>query len=240
MPSTDEHIQRLQEELSTLKCDLSHRLEKLEGARKKPVALGGRLLDIFAQALVPIISGAVILLLGYAAKDSVDQALRREQLHLAYAEKMQQLLVQLRAPDASRESAEAAALTLATFGAPAVPPLVNALQYEGNTALAAESGLRGLALTAPEAACQTLERVLTNRTRLFRWETHLRSLRLLGDLDCRSALPTLQNYRSRLAAARAEDQFKSYAALLHPESRPDQDNLTQLRDALDQSLLLLR
>lgn len=240
MSSTDERLQQLQADLSCLRATHGERLEKLEGGKKKSSSLGGRLLDILAQALVPIISGAVILLLGFAFKDSVDQALRREQLNLSYAEKMQQLLVQLRAPDASRESAEAAALTLATFGAPAVPPLVNALQYEGVTALAAESGLRGLALTAPEAACQTLEKLLTNRTRLFRWETHLRAIRLLGDLDCRGALPSLRSYQTRLPATGADDQLQSYAALLHPESHPNQDNLSQIRAALDQTLALLR
>lgn len=240
MPSTEEHLQQLQNELDSLKITFGERLGKLEETNKTPSSLRERLLDILAQALVPIISGVVILLLGFAFKDSVDQALQREQLNLSYAEKMQQLLMQLRASDASRESAEAAALTLSTFGAPAVPPLVNALQYEGVTALAAESGLRGLALTAPEAACRTLEKVLSNRTRLFRWETHLRAIRLLGDLDCRDSLPALRSYQTRLTVAKANDQFQSYAALLHPQSHPDPDNMAQLRATLAQSLALLK
>jgi hypothetical protein len=230
----------LKAQLEILKSGLGERLDKLEGQKKKPTTLGQRLLDILAQALVPIISGGVILLLGYGLKDSVDQALRREQLNLSYASQMQELLEKMRAPGATREQAEAAAQVLATFGNPAVAPLVSELQFEGLRSLAAEGALRTMALTTAESACEVLPRVLDNRSRLYDWQTHQRAIRLLGDLECSGAAEGLRTYRQQVADARPEDGYQGYARLLRSDAHLDRDSVGQVLGALDQTLEILK
>ncbi len=240
MTAPDDRWCELRGELAALRSSLTERIEKLESpSPKEPPSLRQRLLDLLAQALVPIISGAVILLLGYAVKDSVDQALRREQLHLSYVSQMQELLEKMRTPAVTREQAESAAIVLATFGPPAAAPLVNELQFEGVRALAAQSGLRTMALIAPEKACELLTRILTNRSRLYRWETHKRAIALLGDLECTQATATLEDYHRTYRKALGEDAYRSLDELIARDSRLDRDSMDQIGKTLDETLAIL-
>src|SRR5919109_919138 len=75
------------------------------------------------QALSPIL----LALVGLYFTDTVRNGFERQQLQLANASGMQGLLVQLLGPNVSQIDAHAAAATLASFGPPAVAPLVSAL-----------------------------------------------------------------------------------------------------------------
>ncbi len=241
MPSTDVRLLRLEADLERLKPTLAQRIERLEEKVKKGESFGKQLLKLLGQALVPVISGAVILILGYAVKDSVDQALARQQLQLSYATEMQELLEKMSATNATREQVEAAALVLATFGENAVVPLINELQLEGSIrALAAESGLRAMALMETSQHCNVLVKILSSRSRLYRWETHRRVIRLLGDLDCRDAVETLQEYEKLISKSEKQNGFKDYTAILRRDSSLNIDSIQQIKKTLGNTMEVLR
>lgn len=241
MALIEDRIARLETEMGHLKPSLNERVERLEGVIKQEIPLSRQVLEILGKYLLPIISSIVIIVLGYWLKDSVDQALARQQLQLSYATEMQELLEKMSAPGAPRSRIEAAALVLATFGAHAVVPLTNELQLEGSLrASAAESGLRAMALTESGQACRILDKVLTNRTRLYRWETHRRVIRLLGDLHCRDSIPALSDYRDLIAEADHDDAaLERYRSNLRRDSVPERDSIHQIRSTLQRSLGLL-
>jgi hypothetical protein len=241
LASLDERIKHLEAELEQLKPSLNERVERLERGLKQYKKIGMRLLEIFGQSLIPIISGGIILLLGYWVKDSVDQALARQQLRLSYVTEMQELIEKMSEPGASRAQIEAAALVLATFGEPAVVPLINELQIEGSVrALAAESGLRAMALTAPSGACKILRKVLDNRTRLYHWKTHQRVIGLLGDIGCKDTLPTLNDYKNMIDNAGKENNLLAYHSILRRDQLPDTDSIEQIQQSLVQTLGVLK
>jgi hypothetical protein len=237
-PSKDDRLARLEREWDRLKPSLTDRIESLEyqiGKRKS----SGRLAWI-GQALTPIISGLVIMVFGYFLKDSVDQAIARQRLELGYAKEMQMMILEMNKRDATRNQIDAAALVLATFGEHAVVPLMNALQDEGsNRALAADKGLRALALTGKERTCDVLQEVLTNRTRQYLWQTHRRVIKLLGELNCQDALSVLNNYQGLISEAELEPGLSAYRSVVRRDSLPDRDSIRQIREALESTLELL-
>lgn len=238
--SVDARLAWLENELTELKPSLAQRIERLEKELPQKKTVGELLLDLLSQVAVPIISGLVILILGYAIKDSVDQALARQQLQLAYASEMQPLIEQMSKPGASLAEIESAALMLATFGDHAAVPLVNQLQHEGSLrALGAETGLRAMALGEPARACLVLERMIDNRTRLYGWETHQRAIRLLGDLRCESAMESLQAYQRLLVGMDDEALLPRYRAILRRDSAPGRDSIALIRETLQRSLEVL-
>ncbi len=241
MALVEDRIARLEADMARLKPSLNERLERLEGAVKQKVPIGRQLLEMLGKYLIPIISSAVILLLGYWIKDSVDHALKRQQLQLSYATEMQVLLEKMSASGAPRSQIEAAALVLTTFGEHAVVPLTNELQLEDSLrAPAAENGLRAMALTESGRACHILEKVLANRTRLYRWETHRRVIRLLGDLHCRDSLPLLKEYQELITEADRDDAgLDKYRLRLRRDSTPGRDSIKQVSIAAERSLELL-
>jgi hypothetical protein len=243
MPTPDDHWCELKGELNVLRHSLTERIEKLENvedaATEVPQTSVQRLWELLSPSLVPIISGAVILALGYAVKDSVDQALAREQLNLSYVSQMQELLEKIRSPGVTREQAGSAAVVLASFGARAAPHLVNELQFEGVRALAAQSGLQAMTLIAPGKACEPLVRVITNRSRLYHWETHKRAIELLGDLECSGDAAVVTAYRQDFERALGQEDYQSYAILFSRDSQLNRDSMSQISDALQNTVEIL-
>jgi hypothetical protein len=100
---------------------------------------------------------------------------------------------------------------------------------------AAERALRAVGLTAPEAVCLPLVKVVDNRSGRFTWLTHLSSLRLLGDLECDQARPALSRYRQLLAAVTSPEKLSLLETVIDQSVPPDMDSVQQLRSELDRA-----
>ena len=110
----------------------------------------------------------MVLVFGFMLKDSVDQALNRRQLELSAASEIQHLVE--KTASSNLTEARAAAVTLASFGDFAAVALARALQDAGTgSAIAAEDGLRSLALTGSEEAWEALLQRRQQQWERWRW-----------------------------------------------------------------------
>jgi hypothetical protein len=233
---------RLEAEVAALKPSLAERLEKLEQANAAVTEDGlkpwwQRLLGWLGDEGPKFVTAVVLLVLGYWIKDSVDEAIKHQQLQLDFTKQMQSQLEILGDPASDKEKLERAATLVATYGAPAILPLLNELRYEGLRASAAERGLALLALSDPDALCRVLPRVLTNRTGQFTWSTHLRVIRLIGESGCTKAAAGLAEYLTQVRTARTGASTTPYFDLV--VDRPTPDQFDQLESALNRSLLII-
>jgi hypothetical protein len=147
----------------------------------------------------PFAVALLVAWLGFALKDSVDQALAREELHLTSVSEMQGLLSTLRKADVTKEDASAAALTLAAFGHYAIPSLMITLaEADDVRAPAAEEGLEAIGASEPEAVCKRLQTQIAERSGRHHYMTHIAALRLLGNIPCPAALPAVTAYRAEV------------------------------------------
>lgn len=210
-PSRDEAVQlaedrllRLEAELDRLRPSLSERLDRLErGAAERPRTGLRAFVAWMGPALPQLITAIVVLGVGWAVKDSVDVALKREQLTLSYAKEMKDLLAAMDQDGASVGEVSRAAVTLAGFGPAAIMPLLNELGAGGNRALGAERGLRSIAFTSPDAVCALLPRVMASAVKPLEWEAQASCARLLAAGGCLAALPLLERQRAVLDRARS-------------------------------------
>jgi hypothetical protein len=164
-------------------------------------------------ALTPLISGVVVAAVGYYLTGSVTNALNREQLNLSNVTEMRALLLSLQGP--KPEEWQAAAFTLSAFGVPAVPPLISALTVGDEVRSPyIETALRGIGLSHPAAVCTPMTAVLDNHTGRFTWLMHKSAIRLIGDLECRDAVPVLRRYAAVIDKARAAGDVDLYSAMV--------------------------
>lgn len=200
---------------------LEERLARLEAgsaAPPPPRTWPARFAGWMGAELPKLLGAVVILVLGFALKDSVDLAIKQRQLDLSYTKEMQGLLQQLygQGREAGRAPTEAelrsAAILLAAYGEPALPGLLSALRGSGLDALAAAEGLNALALREPGPVCAALPRVLGLR-RQYPWQSHELAVQMLGQHGCRAAGPALRRYQALLDAAVA-GRPQAYEALL--------------------------
>ena len=204
MTAQEERLTRIELELERLRPSLHDRLEKLEKAADQPAKKGlARVLAWMGPALPQLITSLVILFVGLKVKDSVDLAIKQQQLQLSYVKEMKEQLVAMAATDAGLDAVERAAVLVAAFGQPAVMPLMNELRYGGNRALGAEAGLRSLAFMSPDAVCQIVPRVVASPARMLGWEGQMVAARVLAAADCAKALPLLREQERLLTDARA-------------------------------------
>lgn len=168
--------------------------------------------------LPKLLGAAVVLVLGFALKDSVDLAIKQRQLDLSYTKEMQGLLQQLygQGREAGRAPTEAelksAAVLLAAYGEPALPGLLSVLRGGSIDMLAAAEGLNALALREPGPVCAALPRVLGLR-RQYEWQAHELVVQMLGQHGCRAARAALGRYLVLVDAA-AAGRPQAYEALL--------------------------
>ncbi len=212
------------------------RLAKIEADLK---ALKPRQKDLWEklQVLIPLASAVLVAVVGYFLTGSVNNAIQRQQLQLSNVKEMRDLLVQITSSDQAQ--AEAAAFTLAAFGRPAAPPLMAALVAGGEVrGPAAETALRAIGLNDPDAVCGPARRIVDNRTGRFSWLAHIAAMRLLGDLDCREALPSVEAYARALADDSSD--LERFARHFSSEPPPDGDAAQQLKDQTEQTLRMLR
>jgi hypothetical protein len=202
----EERLEKLEAAVEGLKPTLHERLERLEKTAKAPAPKGLKGFAVWmGPALPQLIGSAVILVLGLWVKDSVDLAIKQKTLQLSYAKEMKEQLDAMAANGADLGSVERAAVVVATYGTPAIMPLMNELRQGGNRALGAEAGLRSLAFMIPADVCDAVPRVAASPGRVLGVEGHMASARILAAGGCRSALPMLREHERLLQRARAQD-----------------------------------
>jgi hypothetical protein len=130
----------------------------------------------------------------------IETALKERELHLENVKDMQEIMVQFHT--ANDQTVMSSALALGAHGRYAAVPLIQELQA-GTVGhrTAAEAGLRAAAAIDHDVVCRQLSGVIDNRTRLYQFEVHESSARLLADLECVAAVDVLSRYKARLAAA---------------------------------------
>jgi hypothetical protein len=190
--------------------------EKLEG---KQGALAW-ILDVL-KTLLPSI---VLALIGFALKDTVDQALREREIQLEAVKEMEKLAPDLQKNDLVRIDAQAKAAQLAAFGRYSVPFFVNILEVGNqNAALGAEDGLRMVARSDPETVCSSLQAVIRSRSGLYHWQTHLAALKILGQTGCTQACKDVAGYRAGMNTAA---NFANWVSAPAPE-QTEYDKVSQ-------------
>jgi len=215
MSAPDERLTRIEAELDRLRPTLCERLDKLERTADKPPAKGiTRFVAWMGPALPQLIGGAVLLAIAFWVKDSVDLAIRQQQLQLSYATEMKEQLETMAKDKATLDEVERAAVLVAGFGQPAVLPLMNELRHSGNRTLGAEAGLRSLAFMHPEAVCGLVLRVMKSPTRTLGWEGQMVASRTLAAASCASALPELGKHQRVVCKAVQDGDKQGLSALV--------------------------
>ena len=69
-----------------------------------------------------------------------------------------------------------------------------------NAGVGAEDGLRMVARSEPAVVCAGLQTVIRNRTGLYRWQTHLSALEVLGQASCTKACRDVASYRDAMSS----------------------------------------
>lgn len=91
------------------------------------------------------------------------------------------LVPDLQKTDLYEADAQAKAAQLAAYGRYSVPFFVNILEVGNQKAIAgAGNGLRMVARSEPDTVCATLQTAIQNRTGLYKWQTQLWALKILG------------------------------------------------------------
>ncbi len=203
--------------------DEQQRQQQAQQTAEPPAAR--RFLAWMGAELPKLLAAAVLLVLGFALKDSVDLAIKQRQLDLSYTKEMQGLLQQLygQAREPARAPTEAelrsAAILLAAYGEPALPGLLSALRGSGIATLAAAEGLNALALREPQLLCQALPRVLSLRQQ-YDWQAQEQLVLMLGQHGCSQARPALLRYQRLVEAAAAGRPQALLALLRQPPEGP--------------------
>src|SRR5260370_23807029 len=91
----------------------------------------------------------------------------------------------LQDPNIKPDDATKDAVELAGFGRYSIPFFVNVLEVGQQVAKDnAEQGLRMVSRSEPREVCTAMDRIITNRTGLYVWTTHLKALKLLAQTGC--------------------------------------------------------
>lgn len=182
--------------LADLRPSLHDRIAKLEKASSAEPRRGvARFVEWMGPALPQLVTGFLIFGVAYLAKDSVDLALRQQQVQLSYAKEMNEQLRSMADPAAAVTDLKRAALLIATFGEPSLLPLMNELNQGGNRALAAEHGLRALAFMHSGAVCESVPKIMSSPARPLGWEGQMRAAATLAAAGCADARALLIQQR---------------------------------------------
>jgi hypothetical protein len=193
------------------------------------------------NTLGPIITPILVLVIGWMLKDSVDTALRRQELQLSNVKEMKEELAAIQKADVTPEAVQASAFTLAAFGQHAVPPLLTVLSSGDEIRRpAAERALRAVGLTDPDAVCAPIARVIDNRTARFNWLTLQSAIRLAGDLTCTNARPALERQNLLLHGINAASDLAKLHDYVDPDPPLDLDAIKQLKSDLTRALTIVK
>jgi hypothetical protein len=243
IPSLEERVNLLEQKVGK-PAPVEERLAKMEAALAKPKHKDPwEKAQVVLSALSPLLTGLALVFVGYLLNGTITNALAQRKLELDNVTQMRDLLVRIRigkgdGQPLSREEMDANAMALAAFGPYAVPPLIQLLQTGGDVGTeAADKGLKSLLLTYPAETCEQFGRALANRSQAFSWQTHLRILRLTGNLDCKGQLAVLRSYRTLLVAASDRTGLKRYQESVDPAA--ELDSIDQLKQELLRTLTIL-
>jgi hypothetical protein len=176
----------------------------------------------------------VLAVIGFVLKDTVDQALRERQIQLEAVKEMEKLAPDLQKNDLVRIDAQAKAAQLAAFGRYSVPFFVNILEIGSqNATLGAEEGLRMVARSEPWSVCSALQAVIRSRSGLYRWQTHLAALEILGQAECKQATKDVANYRDGMSSLA---NFGRWVSVPTPE-QTEYDKVSQQASATLEQLM---
>jgi hypothetical protein len=194
---------------------------------------------ILAQAVGPVVAALLVLIIGFQIKDSVDLGLRERQLEISSAQGMHNLIAELQRDGLTRDKADAAAIALTAFGRSSLAPLINELNIGSTHAkLAAEKALFMIGVSHPRATCEILERTLNNHNQQFSWSAHRSIIRLLGQVDCRDAVESLEKYRA-LVQDSSQEGREAYGQVVAGDSTPTVENINALQKEIKSALDLL-
>lgn len=219
-------LQKIDQSLRDLTCAV----KKLsETAPKKSKWLSG-----IVEFLKLIIPGLILFWVTYSIKDSVDMALHERQLQLDYVKSMGTLAAAMQASNLTPQDATNDAIQLAAFGKYSIPFFIHVLEG-GNliSTAGASEGLHMVSMTEPDEVCRQLALVISNRSGLYKWRTHLAAMQLLGEAGCGSATDTVQSYMSSLT-------MRNFQDWVSPAPVPDQKEFTQMRDQAENTLKVLQ
>ncbi len=192
-------------------------------------------LAMVADVLKTLIPSLIILFVTFSIKDSVDLAIRERQLQLANVQAMGGLAADMQKGGQTDEQTTQKAVQLAAFGRYSIPFFIHVLEVGDITSqTGAERGLWMVSMSEPEEVCADLTAVIRNRTGLYRWTTHLRALRLLGEAGCGSAQKTVADY------AAAMQSLENYQSWVRPEPQPDKSEYLQVVEQVQQTRQLLQ
>lgn len=209
-------------------AELYNRLLKLETSAKEKK---GRWYD--SQLFSSVLSGIILAAFGFFLTGRLEQAMKERELSVQSAKEMQELLVKI--STGTTDEADAAALSLTTYGRYSIPPLIENLQY-AQRAVAAEHGLQALALTDVKDLCGDLNLVLENRTQRYTAQAHSAVIRILGAANCIDATTTLRNYADLIKGANSTTGLTGYQQVVR-NATPS--NVTQAKEDLTNTFRLL-
>jgi hypothetical protein len=208
----------LQFEPAAVEARLKKIEEKLGGKQEKGT------LTWILDVLKTLLPSVVLAVSGFVLKDTVDQALRERQIQLEAVKEMEKLAPDLQKNDLVRIDAQAKAAQLAAFGRYSVPFFVNILEIGSqNATLGAEEGLRMVARSEPSTVCSTLQAVIRSRSGLYRWQTHLAALEILGQAECKQASQDVADYRDGMVSLA---NFEKWVSAPAPE-QTEYDKVSQ-------------
>jgi hypothetical protein len=245
MASIEERLQRIDSQLDRFD-QLEKAISRVNAAPSANRTLGKRFLagikafvGWMGAELPKFLTAAVLLGFGWGIKDSVDLSIKQRQLDLSYAKEMQDLLKKMGDPNSDMVQLESSAVMLSSFGEPALPSLLSELRNSGLRANAAFVGIESLALTHPDAVCETLPRILSNRTQQYDWLVHMKIVSLLGGNGCTKAKSLLRKYRTIVSDASSGND-SAFRELVRELPVAPEEDYPKLLAAIDRSLGMLR
>jgi hypothetical protein len=186
------------------------------------------------ELLKVVIPSLILFWVTYSIKDSVDMALHERQLQLDYVKEMGKLDSAMQEPKLTPENATNNAIQLAAFGKYSIPFFLHVLEGGNQISIAgAIQGLHMMSMTEPDEVCRQLTMVISNRTALYKWTTHLAAMKLLGEAGCGSSTRTVNDYNDALQSA---DILKTWVS---PLPSPNPKEYSELKEQVAATLKVL-
>jgi hypothetical protein len=186
------------------------------------------------ELLKLIIPGLVLFAVTYSIKDSVDMALHERQLQLDYVKTMGTLAAAMQISNLTPQDATNNAIQLAAFGRYSIPFFIHVLEGGNQNSIAgASEGLHMVSMTEPDEVCRQLALVISNRSGLYKWTTHLAAMQLLGEAGCGSAMRTVENYINSLT-------LENLQGWVSPQPVPNPKEFAEVKDQADKTLKVLQ
>jgi hypothetical protein len=186
------------------------------------------------ELLKVLIPSLIIFWVTYSIKDSVDMALHERQLQLDYVKEMGKLDSAMQDPKLTPEDATNNAIQLAAFGKYSIPFFLHVLEGGNQISIAgAIQGLHMMSMTEPDEVCRQLALVISNRSGLYKWTTHLAAMQLLGEAGCSSATHTVENYTDTLT-------LENLQVWVSPQPVPNSKEFAEVKEQAEKTLKVLQ